>query len=75
MYSDDKLMDKIDEGAKLSKKLIADTAPYRYLISEYFQLLKLQKKHEREIKVLVTKMMTMGLTYFERERLKFLSPR
>jgi len=75
MLTDNNIIDKIDKVSDLAKKCVVDTAPYRYWINRYFQLLELQRKREKEIKVLVVKRLTLGLTYFEKKRLRFFSPR
>lgn len=75
MLTDSELISKIDKVSELAKKIVVDTAPYRYWINRCFELIELQLQREKEIRVLVIKQVTMGLTFFERERLKHLGPR
>jgi len=72
MINSDEIIVRIDEVAEIMKRQIKKASPALYWIERYIELIEYQQKIKRHRKILIVKRLTMGLTYFEAQRLKYL---
>lgn len=65
-----KIVHNIQEVADKAKELYKLVEPFVLLTEQYINYLEEQEKHQSKINILLYKEATLGLTYFEKQRLK-----